>query len=109
MIEVAHKPAERADAELEKIVRRTEGFRTTETEGKLLRLLTGDGGALVFRTSPEAPVRCALEISKGLKKHPELRVRGNSQRCGQRNYGSERTGEHRGRRHQHLTAHHALR
>jgi TolB-like protein/Flp pilus assembly protein TadD len=29
----------------------------------------------VFRTSPEAPVRCALEISKELKKHPELRVR----------------------------------
>jgi class 3 adenylate cyclase len=35
----------------------------------------GDGGALVFRTSPEAPVLCALEISKELKKHPELRVR----------------------------------
>ena len=40
-----------------------------------MRLPTGDGGALVFRTSPEAPVHCALEISKELKKHPELRVR----------------------------------
>src|SRR6266478_6575376 len=43
--------------------------------GKLLRLPTGDGGALVFRTSPDAPVLCALEISKELKSHPELRVR----------------------------------
>src|SRR2546427_2531857 len=60
---------------LRKIVRGTEQFRTAEAEGKLLRLPTGDGGALVFRTSPEAPVRCALEISKELKKHPELRVR----------------------------------
>ena len=60
---------------LREIVRGTEQFRAAEAEGKLLRLPTGDGGALVFRTSPEAPVRCALEISKELKKHPELRVR----------------------------------
>jgi TolB-like protein/Tfp pilus assembly protein PilF len=60
---------------LKEIVRGTEQFRTAEAEGKLLRLPTGDGGALVFRTSPEAPVRCALEISKELKKHSELRVR----------------------------------
>src|SRR5947208_11130660 len=60
---------------LREIVRGTEQFRTAEAEGKLLRLPTGDGGALVFRTSPEAPVRCALEINKELKKHPELRVR----------------------------------
>ena len=32
-------------------------------------------GALVFRNSPEAPVLCALEISKKLKSHPELHVR----------------------------------
>ena len=31
--------------------------------------------ALVFRRSPEEPVECALEISKELRKHPELRVR----------------------------------
>jgi TolB-like protein len=60
---------------LREIVRGTEQFRLAEAEGKLLRLPTGDGGALVFRTSPEAPVRCAREISKELKKHPELRVR----------------------------------
>ncbi|HYT19086.1 MAG TPA: adenylate/guanylate cyclase domain-containing protein [Candidatus Polarisedimenticolia bacterium] len=60
---------------LKAIVRGTEQVRLAEAEGKLLRLPTGDGGALVFRTSPEAPVLCALEISKELKKHPELQVR----------------------------------
>jgi TolB-like protein/Flp pilus assembly protein TadD len=61
--------------ELKEIVRGTEQFRLAEAEGKLLRLPTGDGGALVFRNTQEAPVLCALEISKALKKHPELRVR----------------------------------
>jgi TolB-like protein/Flp pilus assembly protein TadD len=60
---------------LKRIVRGTEQFRLAEAEGKLLRLPTGDGGALVFRTSPEAPVLCAMEISKALKSHPELHVR----------------------------------
>jgi serine/threonine-protein kinase len=60
---------------LKEIVRGTEQFRVAEAEGKLLRLPTGDGVALVFRTSPEAPVLCALEISKALKSHPELEVR----------------------------------
>src|SRR2546422_2621883 len=60
---------------LKEIVRGTEQFRLAEAEGKLLRLPTGDGGALVFRTSPEAPVLCALEVSKELKNHPELHVR----------------------------------
>src|SRR5205085_12364273 len=60
---------------LKQIVRGTEQVRLAEAEGKLLRLPTGDGGALVFRTSPEAPVLCALEIDRELKNHPELRVR----------------------------------
>jgi adenylate cyclase len=60
---------------LREIVRGTEQVRLAEAEGKLLRLPTGDGGALVFRNSPEAPVLCALEISKVLKSHPELKVR----------------------------------
>src|SRR4051812_48157401 len=60
---------------LKRIVRGTEQLRSAEAEGKLLRLPTGDGGALVFRTTPEAPVLCALEIAKALKNHPELRVR----------------------------------
>src|SRR5512133_688552 len=60
---------------LREIVRATEQFRSAEAAGKLLRLPTGDGGALVFRTNPEAPVLCAMEIGRELKKHPELRVR----------------------------------
>jgi TolB-like protein/Tfp pilus assembly protein PilF len=60
---------------LKQIVRGTEEVRKAEAEGKLLRLPTGDGGALVFRNSPEAHVLCAMEISRELKKHPELRVR----------------------------------
>jgi adenylate cyclase len=66
---------------LREIVRGTEQFRLAETEGKLLRLPTGDGGALVFRNSPEAPVLCALEIAKALqakpgsKEKPPLRLR----------------------------------
>ena len=60
---------------LKAIVRGTEQFRLAEAEGKLLRLPTGDGGALVFRTNPEAPVLCAMEISKALKSHPDLHMR----------------------------------
>ena len=60
---------------LREIVRATEQFKKAEAEGKLLRLPTGDGGALVFRNNPEAPVLCALEIAKALKGHPELKVR----------------------------------
>src|SRR4030081_164193 len=60
---------------LRTIVLASEQFRLAEAEGKLVRLPTGDGGALVFRNSPEAPVLCALEIAKALKNHPKLRVR----------------------------------
>jgi serine/threonine-protein kinase len=55
---------------LKEIVRGTEQFRLADAEGKLLRLPTGDGGALVFRTNPEAAVLCALEITKELQKYP---------------------------------------
>src|ERR1051326_1149336 len=60
---------------LKAVVRRTEQFKRAEAEGKLLRLPTGDGGALVFRTTPEAPVLCALGIAKALKSYPDLKVR----------------------------------
>jgi adenylate cyclase len=61
--------------ELNQIVRETEQFRAAEAEGKLTRLPTGDGMVLVFTNNPEAPVECALEISKALQSHPKLRVR----------------------------------
>ena len=60
---------------LKAIVRGTEQFRLAEAEGKLVRLPTGDGGALVFRNHFEAPILCAMEISKALKSHPELHMR----------------------------------
>ena len=60
---------------LKAIVRGADQVRLAEAEGKLLRLPTGDGGALVFRTSPEAPVLCALEVNQALKANPELQVR----------------------------------
>ena len=61
--------------ELNHVVRGTEQFRLAEAEGKLTRLPTGDGMALVFFTTPEAPVQCALEISEGLRSHPRLKLR----------------------------------
>ena len=60
---------------LNQIVRDTNEFRSAETAGRLIKIPTGDGMALVFYNSPEAPVECALEISRALKNHPELRLR----------------------------------
>src|ERR1700758_1436402 len=60
---------------LKEIVWATEQFRQAQAEGKLLRLPTGDGGALVFRNNVEAPVMCAMAIGKELKRHPEIHVR----------------------------------
>src|SRR6184192_3888629 len=60
---------------LKEIVRGTEQFRLAQAEGKLLRLPTGDGGALVFRNSPEAPALCSMEITRALKDYPKLLVR----------------------------------
>src|ERR1700719_412883 len=61
--------------ELNQIVRATEAFRTAEAADQLTRIPTGDGMALVFSTMPDAPVECALEISKALKSRPDLQVR----------------------------------
>jgi TolB-like protein/Tfp pilus assembly protein PilF len=60
---------------LNEIVRNTQQFRAAEAAGKLVRLPTGDGMALAFFTNPDAPVRCAREISRKLQAHPELPLR----------------------------------
>src|SRR5205809_3481929 len=60
---------------LNDVVKRTDSFHTADAAGKLTRLPTGDGMALVFATTPDAPVSCAIEISNALRSHPELRVR----------------------------------
>jgi TolB-like protein/Flp pilus assembly protein TadD len=61
--------------QLTEIVRGTEQVRIAKEAGKLIRLPAGDGMALVFFDSPEAPVRCAMEISKKLKEYPQLKLR----------------------------------
>src|SRR6478609_8001782 len=61
--------------ELNQVVRASEQFQRAETASRLLKIPTGDGIALVFYTSPEAPVQCAVEISGALKEHPRLQLR----------------------------------
>src|SRR5437667_8172321 len=61
--------------QLNQIVRGTEQFRAAEAKGKLVRLPTGDGMALVFFTSPEAPMQCALEVSRALKEKSPMKLR----------------------------------
>ncbi len=61
--------------QLNQIVRSTECSRSAEVSGKLVRLPTGDGMALLFFRSPEEPAQCALEISQTLKDHPHIQVR----------------------------------
>jgi TolB-like protein/class 3 adenylate cyclase len=61
--------------ELNQIVRSTEQFRRAESGGRLIRIPTGDGMALLFFNNPEEPVRCALEVSQALKGHPRIRLR----------------------------------
>jgi TolB-like protein/class 3 adenylate cyclase len=60
---------------LNEIVRNTSQFRAAEAAGKLVRLSTGDGIGLAFFTTVDVPVRCALEISRKLREHPELKLR----------------------------------
>jgi TolB-like protein/Tfp pilus assembly protein PilF len=60
---------------LTEIVRDTEQVRAAEAADRLIRLPVGDGMALVFFSSPEAPVRCAIEISERLKQYPQLKLR----------------------------------
>jgi class 3 adenylate cyclase len=61
--------------ELNRIVRSTECFRAAESTGKLIRVPTGDGMALLFFRSPEEPAQCALEISQALKNYPQIQLR----------------------------------
>jgi TolB-like protein/class 3 adenylate cyclase/Tfp pilus assembly protein PilF len=61
--------------ELNEVVRASEQFQKAEAVGRLLKIATGDGMALVFYTSPEAPAQCAVEISRAGKDHPRLQLR----------------------------------
>ena len=61
--------------ELTRIVRASQEFQRAEAASRLTRIPTGDGMALVFYTSPEAPAHCAAEINRALKDHPRLQLR----------------------------------
>jgi len=60
---------------LNRIVRASEQFQRAGAASRLIRIPTGDGMVLVFYTNPEAPVQCAVEISRALKEHPRLQLR----------------------------------
>jgi TolB-like protein/cytochrome c-type biogenesis protein CcmH/NrfG len=61
--------------ELNQIVRASEQSQRAEAANRLLKIPSGDGMALVFYTSPEAPVQCAMEISRALRENSRLRLR----------------------------------
>ena len=61
--------------ELTRIVRATEQFQKADAADRLIKIATGDGMALVFYVSPDAPVRCAMELSCAIKDYPRLRLR----------------------------------
>src|SRR5437016_8420 len=61
--------------ELNQVFRNTDAFRVAEVAGKLICLPTGDGMALAFTSTPDAPVRCALQAGKALLNHLELKIR----------------------------------
>jgi TolB-like protein/class 3 adenylate cyclase/Tfp pilus assembly protein PilF len=61
--------------ELNEVVRGSEQYQKAETAARLIKIPTGDGMALVFYTSPEAPAQCAIEIGGVLKERPRLQLR----------------------------------
>jgi serine/threonine protein kinase/Tol biopolymer transport system component len=60
---------------LQEAVRETKDFARAQVGNQLVRLPTGDGMALVFLGDVEAPVRCALELHRILRRWPELHLR----------------------------------
>src|SRR3954468_4897596 len=61
--------------QLTQVVKNAPQVQAAEASGKLVRIPTGDGMALVFFNSPEAPIRCAVEIGSALKSYPEIELR----------------------------------
>src|SRR5215471_13055542 len=61
--------------ELTQIVREAGEFKKADESQRLIKIAAGDGMALVFYNSPEAPVRCAIEVNRAAKDHPRLRLR----------------------------------
>jgi len=60
---------------LNQAVRSSDEFNKAAATGRLKKIPTGDGMALIFYNSPEQPVECAVEISRVLRHHRDLPVR----------------------------------
>ena len=61
--------------QLNQVVRDTAQVKAAEAAGRLIRIPTGGGMALGFFTTPDAPLRSAIEISQALKSLPNIPVR----------------------------------
>ena len=61
--------------EIHNIARTTTEFIRGNCAKQLICLPTGDGMALVFFGDPEAPIRCAVEVSRAIAGKPELKLR----------------------------------
>src|SRR5436853_3412023 len=61
--------------QLNQVVRSSDEFNKAAAMGRLKKIPTGDGMALIFYNSPEQPVECAVEISRVLRNRPDLPVR----------------------------------
>ena len=61
--------------ELQQVVLSSPEVIRAKSADQLISLPTGDGMALVFFEDPEAPVRCALELNRALRSHPDIKLR----------------------------------
>ena len=61
--------------QLQRAVRATPEFIRAQAADELTRLPTGDGMALVFSGDSEAPLRCAIELTRALKGQSEIPLR----------------------------------
>src|SRR5438270_1848120 len=61
--------------ELQELVRRTAEFGRASASEDSIRLPTGDGMALIFFRDPVTPLRCAIDIARGLLSRPHMRLR----------------------------------
>ena len=60
---------------LQAVVSSTPEFLQAQASHQMIRLPTGDGMAVVFFEDAEAAARCAVEVSRALKSHPEIPLR----------------------------------
>lgn len=65
----------RKSSRLKEIVAGTRDFQEASARGELISLPTGDGMALVFLRTVEAPLRCAIEIAAALRADPFCKLR----------------------------------